>query len=129
MHRTGSAGADAEGLERGKQSCCFSIAAAIIICFPAAPAEKPFFAELFRLSDASQDRSRRALLCHYCGYSIPVPHFCPNCGSEHLAFAGYGTQRIEDEIAAFLPEAKILRMDADTTKERFSQDEITAAFA
>ena len=68
------------------------------------------------------------LLCHYCGYSIPVPHFCPNCGSEHLAFAGYGTQRIEDEIAAFLPEAKILRMDADTTKERFSQDEITAAF-
>lgn len=68
------------------------------------------------------------LICHYCGYRIPVPHFCPKCGSEHLAFAGYGTQRIEDEIASFLPEAKILRMDADTTKQRFSQDEITASF-
>lgn len=68
------------------------------------------------------------LICHYCGYSIPVPHFCPKCGSEHLAFAGYGTQLIEDEIASFLPEARILRMDADTTKQRFSQDEITASF-
>lgn len=68
------------------------------------------------------------LVCHYCGYSIPAPHFCPKCGSEHLAFAGFGTQLIEEEIAAFLPDARVLRMDADTTKERFSQDEITAAF-
>lgn len=68
------------------------------------------------------------LVCHYCGYSIPVPHFCPKCGSEHFAFAGFGTQLIEEEIAKFLPDAKVLRMDADTTKERFSQDEITASF-
>ncbi len=74
-------------------------------------------------------RRGERLLCHYCGYSIPVPHFCPKCGSEHLAFAGYGTQRIENEITSFLPDAKILRMDADTTKGRFSQDEMTAAFS
>ena len=69
------------------------------------------------------------LICHYCGHNIPVPHFCPKCASEHLSFGGYGTQLIEEEIRSFLPEAKILRMDADTTKERFSQDEITAAFS
>ncbi|MBR6743596.1 MAG: primosomal protein N' [Clostridia bacterium] len=69
------------------------------------------------------------LICHYCGYSIAVPHFCPKCASEHLAFGGYGTQLIEEEIRSFLPEARVLRMDADTTKERFSQDEITGAFS
>ena len=69
------------------------------------------------------------LICHYCGHNIPVPHFCPKCASVHLSFGGYGTQLIEEEIRSFLPEAKILRMDADTTKERFSQDEITAAFS
>ena len=68
------------------------------------------------------------LVCHYCGYNAPVPHYCPKCGSEHLAFAGYGTQLIEEEIASFLPEARILRMDADTTRERFSQDALVASF-
>ena len=69
------------------------------------------------------------MICHYCGYSIPVPHFCPKCASEHLGFGGYGTQLIEEEIKSFLPDAKVMRMDADTTRERFSQDEITSAFA
>ena len=69
------------------------------------------------------------LICHYCGYNISIPHFCPKCASEHLAFGGYGTQLIEEEIRSFLPDARILRMDADTTKERFSQDEITGAFS
>ena len=69
------------------------------------------------------------LICHYCGHNISVPHFCPKCASEHLAFGGYGTQLIEEEIRSFLPDARILRMDADTTRERFSQDEITGAFS
>ena len=68
------------------------------------------------------------LVCHYCGYHIPPPRYCAKCGSEHLAFEGYGTQLIEEEIGKFLPEARILRMDADTTRARFSQDEITGAF-
>ena len=74
-------------------------------------------------------RNGSRLICHYCGHKIPVPHFCPKCASEHLAFGGYGTQLIEEEIRSFLPDARILRMDADTTKERFSQDEITGAFS
>ena len=69
------------------------------------------------------------LICHYCGYSISVPHFCPKCASEHLGFGGYGTQLIEEEIKSFLPDARVMRMDADTTKERFSRDEITGAFS
>lgn len=69
------------------------------------------------------------LVCHYCGHTVPVPHFCPSCASEHLGFGGYGTQLIEEEIKTFLPDARVMRMDADTTKERFSQDEITSAFA
>jgi primosomal protein N' (replication factor Y) len=69
------------------------------------------------------------LICHYCGHSIPVPHFCPKCASEHLGFGGYGTQLIEEEIKSFLPDARVMRMDADTTRERFSQDEITSAFS
>ncbi len=68
------------------------------------------------------------LVCHYCGHRIPVPHFCPKCGSEHLSFGGYGTQMIEEELSSILPDAKTLRMDADTTREKFSQDEITEAF-
>ncbi len=69
------------------------------------------------------------LICHYCGHSIPIPHFCPKCASEHLGFGGYGTQLIEEEIKSFLPDARVIRMDADTTKERFSQDAITGAFS
>lgn len=69
------------------------------------------------------------LICHYCGHTIPIPHFCPKCASEHLGFGGYGTQLIEEEIKSFLPDARVIRMDADTTKERFSQDEITGAFS
>lgn len=69
------------------------------------------------------------LICHYCGHSIPVPHFCPKCASEHLGFGGYGTQLVEEEIKSFLPDARVMRMDADTTRERFSQDEITSAFS
>jgi primosomal protein N' (replication factor Y) len=69
------------------------------------------------------------LVCHYCGHKIPVPHFCPKCGSEHLSFGGYGTQLIEEELGSILPDARTLRMDADTTREKFSQDEITDAFS
>lgn len=69
------------------------------------------------------------LVCHYCGHKIPVPRLCPKCGSEHLSFGGYGTQMIEEELRNILPDARTLRMDADTTREKFSQDEITDSFS
>ncbi len=63
------------------------------------------------------------LMCHYCGYSAPFTRVCPECGKEGVRYAGYGTQRIEEEIGELLPEAKVLRMDTDSagTRNSFEQ--------
>lgn len=55
------------------------------------------------------------LRCHYCGYSVPVPHECPECHSTYLEMKGFGTERIEDELSILFPEAHIARLDLDTT--------------
>ncbi len=60
------------------------------------------------------------LMCHYCGYSVPMTKVCPECGKEGVRYAGYGTQRIEDELQNLLPEARVLRMDTDSTSTRHS---------
>lgn len=54
------------------------------------------------------------LMCHYCGYASEPVKVCPNCGSERLKSMGFGTQRLEEELAVYFPSARILRMDADT---------------
>lgn len=68
------------------------------------------------------------LTCHYCGFTAPVPSVCPECASPHLAFMGYGTQRAEDELCSMLPEGSVIRMDTDTTKTKFSHEEILSRF-
>lgn len=68
------------------------------------------------------------LRCHYCGYHAPIPAVCPQCGGE-LKAIGFGTERIEDEIQALFPEARVLRMDLDTTRNRSSYQDIINAFA
>jgi primosomal protein N' (replication factor Y) len=60
------------------------------------------------------------LMCHYCGYSVPFTKVCPDCGKEDVRYAGYGTQRIEKELEELLPEARVLRMDTDSTSSRYS---------
>ena len=60
------------------------------------------------------------LMCHYCGYSVPIDLKCPECESEKIVFSGYGTQRAEESISAVVPEAKILRIDADSTSAKYS---------
>ena len=67
-------------------------------------------------------------MCHYCGYTMDNYSVCPSCGSDKLKSSGVGTQRVEDEIARLFPQAKILRMDADTTSSRFSYEENFKAF-
>ena len=62
--------------------------------------------------------SKGKLTCHYCGFTTTLPQICPQCGAEHFRFMGCGTQQAEEEIAKIVPQAKILRMDADTTSER-----------
>ena len=68
------------------------------------------------------------LRCHYCGYRTTVPTACPHCGSE-LRVQGVGTERIEDEVQQLFPEARILRMDLDTTRSKTAYQDIINNFA
>ena len=68
------------------------------------------------------------LRCHYCGYHMPVPAACPSCGGE-LKTIGFGTERIEDEIHTLFPQARVLRMDLDTTRNKSAYQDIINAFA
>ena len=74
-------------------------------------------------------RRTNTLECHYCGATYPVPKVCPNCHEPAIRIEGYGTERVEDGIASLYPEARILRMDLDTTrnKEAYSQIKIGRA--
>ena len=69
------------------------------------------------------------LVCHYCGFTKKLDNICPECGSEEVRYSGFGTQRIEEELQALLPNAKILRMDADTTTGKFSHEKLLEQFA
>lgn len=73
-------------------------------------------------------RSDGKLACHYCGYVMPLPSKCPSCGGNHIGFSGFGTQKLQEELEERLPEARILRMDADTTTEKHSHDRILKTF-
>ena len=69
------------------------------------------------------------LTCHYCGYTEPLPRRCPACDGTDLRARGFGTEKIEDEIKALLPEARIARMDLDTTRTRTAYERIINDFA
>ena len=71
--------------------------------------------------------SNRRLLCHYCGYSIPVADICPECDGK-LKFIGAGTQKIELELLDIFPDISIIRMDADTTTRKNSHDKLLSGF-
>lgn len=60
------------------------------------------------------------LMCHYCGYSEPFTNVCRECGEKSVVFSGTGTQRLEEELHDSFPEARVLRLDADTTTSRYS---------
>lgn len=68
------------------------------------------------------------LTCHYCGYTYQVPRSCPACGGVELRHCGFGTERIEDDIKLIFPEAKVARMDLDTTRTRAAYEKIIADF-
>lgn len=69
------------------------------------------------------------LMCHYCGHSVPFTKKCSKCGNDSIRFTGTGTQKLEEELAMIVPDAKILRMDTDTTSSRFSYEEKFGSFA
>lgn len=72
---------------------------------------------------------KEKLVCHYCGYETKKPAACPTCNSKFIAGFGIGTQKIEEEVKEMFPEAKVLRMDMDTTKEKDAHEKILSQFA
>ncbi len=77
---------------------------------------------------AKESYARGELVCHWCGRRMPVPSECPECHSHHLNRVGYGTQRVEEELSALLPDARILRMDTDTTSTKSAYDDLLGKF-
>ena len=69
------------------------------------------------------------LTCHYCGFTYQVPSVCPCCGSTELKGRGYGTEKIEDQIMEIFPEARVARMDLDTTRTRSAYERIISDFS
>ena len=73
-------------------------------------------------------RGYRQMVCHYCGKTYNIPSTCPNCEGANLSSRGYGTERIEEQLQAILPEARIARMDLDTTRSRQNYEQILHDF-
>ncbi|WP_088105045.1 primosomal protein N' [Halalkalibacter urbisdiaboli] len=73
-------------------------------------------------------RSHHALKCHYCGHEEPMPKTCQSCESEHIRFFGSGTQKVEEELTRVLPEARVIRMDVDTTRRKGAHEKLLSAF-
>ncbi|HEX7066458.1 MAG TPA: primosomal protein N' [Bacillales bacterium] len=70
-----------------------------------------------------------ALKCHYCGYQQALPTMCPSCESPHIRFFGTGTQKVEEELGKVLPEARVIRMDVDTTSRKGMHEQHLKRFA
>lgn len=73
-------------------------------------------------------KATNSLRCHYCGYSIPVPTECPQCHSRHLSMKGFGTERIEEDLSIHFPNARVARMDFDSTRQQNHYTELINDF-
>ncbi|MDF0725238.1 primosomal protein N' [Cytobacillus sp. S13-E01] len=73
-------------------------------------------------------RSNQRLKCHYCGYEEHLPSVCPECNSDYIRFFGTGTQKVEEELAKIFPEARVIRMDVDTTSRKGAHEKLLTEF-
>ena len=73
-------------------------------------------------------RVNEQMKCHYCGYESFVPKHCPECNSEYIRYFGTGTQKVEEELGKILPEARVIRMDVDTTGRKGSHERLLTDF-
>ena len=74
-------------------------------------------------------RARRALLCHQCGYTRQMPETCPSCGSKQIRQLGMGTERLEDFVKECFPQARVMRWDAESTREKGAHELILSHFS
>jgi len=70
----------------------------------------------------------KTMRCHYCGHEERIPQHCPECGSNKIRYYGTGTQKVQEELQALFPEARILRMDVDTTRRKGAHERILQKF-
>lgn len=70
----------------------------------------------------------RTMKCHYCGHEEPIPQVCPNCHSRHIRYYGTGTEKVEQELNRLLPQARIIRMDVDTTRRKGMHEKLLRQF-
>ncbi|HLQ40817.1 MAG TPA: primosomal protein N' [Tetragenococcus sp.] len=70
----------------------------------------------------------KTMRCHYCGHEEAIPHHCPECGSAKIRYYGTGTQKVQEELQAIFPQARILRMDVDTTRKKGAHEKILQQF-
>jgi len=73
-------------------------------------------------------QAENALRCHYCGKSLPPPARCPQCGSGYIKYFGAGTQKVQEEVRRMFPDARVLRMDVDTTRQKDAHQRILERF-
>ncbi|WP_129726818.1 MULTISPECIES: primosomal protein N' [Bacillaceae] len=73
-------------------------------------------------------RMNQRLKCHYCNYEEPMPNECPACSSTYIRFFGTGTQKVEEELTRLFPEARVIRMDVDTTSRKGAHEKLLGAF-
>ncbi len=73
-------------------------------------------------------KTTNKLVCHYCDYQLDIPDKCPSCNSQHISYKGFGSQRIEEKLQKIFPQAKIKRMDSDTTQNKNSHYKILKDF-
>jgi primosomal protein N' (replication factor Y) len=73
-------------------------------------------------------KSHHCLTCHYCGYTMPLPRQCPQCGDTNLRMSGFGTEKIEEEVATLFPSAQIKRLDFDSARTRTAAERIISDF-
>lgn len=115
-----------ENLKRGEQTVLFMNHRGyntFVSCFDCA---EPIVCPYCGVAMPYHKKDER-LVCHYCGYSIPVPQYCSKCGGKTMKYSGTGTQKAEEELSQLFPNARILRMDADTVSEKGSRDAILSS--
>jgi primosomal protein N' (replication factor Y) (superfamily II helicase) len=74
-------------------------------------------------------RKNNMMKCHYCGFEEQEPNNCPSCQSEYIRFFGTGTQKVEEEITKLIPNARVIRMDVDTTRKKGSHEKLLQQFS
>lgn len=117
-----------EAVDRGKQAIIFNSKRGFA---PMARCRQCQFVPKCAYCDVSLTYHKRvnSLICHYCGSVYPLPETCPVCKEPAIEVVGYGTERVEDEAEELFPNARILRMDLDTTRNKNSYDNIINQFS